>query len=190
HQVFGAAQEAAVAEAQRLVQVVLTGDDDAAIVEVPAVGARDAPHLAAAGERDAHAGGDFQRVDVLAGDQVDHAGDSVRAVDGRGAVLHDLDALQDRGGDHVEVERADLAAGTGRTRAVAVQQHQRAVGADAPQGDRLGAGAALDDEAGEPAADLGPPRPDSGLLGEFGRVDLAERDVGMVVYQLLGGDRS
>src|SRR5690606_27289421 len=101
---------------QRLVQVVLRGGHDAAVVEVPAGRAGHLPDLAAALEGHAHGGGELRTVDVLAGDQVDHAGDRVRTVDRGRTVLHDLGALQDGGRDHVQVERADLAAGTGRAR--------------------------------------------------------------------------
>src|SRR5690606_589019 len=146
-QVLGALQVVAVAEGQRFVQVVLGGGDDAAAVEVPAVGAGDLEDLAAAGEGHAHGRGEFRAIDVLAGDQVDHAGDRVGAVDGGRAVLHDLGALQDAGRDHVQVEGADLAAGTGRAGTLAVEQDQGAVLTQATQGEGLHASTAFDDEA-------------------------------------------
>ncbi len=67
----------------------------------------------------------FGAVEVLAGDHVDHAGDGVRTVDGRGAVLQDFDALDGRHRDLAQV----LVAARGGAQALAVHQHQGAVGA-------------------------------------------------------------
>src|SRR5699024_4090362 len=117
---------------------------------------------------------DLRPVDALAGDDVDHAGDRVGAVDRGRTVLHDLDALDGGGGQHVEVERADLAAGTGRAGALAVKQDQGTVGTEATQRQGLHAGAAFDYEAGELVADLGRAGRDAGLLQELGRVHLAQ----------------
>src|SRR5690606_2076025 len=158
---------------------VLGGGDDAAAVEVPAVGAGDLEDLAAAGEGHAHGRGEFRAIDVLAGDQVDHAGDRVGAVDGGRAVLHDLGALQDAGRDHVQVEGADLAAGTGRAGTLAVEQDQGAVLTQATQGEGLHASTAFDDEAGELVVDLGGTGRDAGLLQELGGRDLAQGNVGV-----------
>src|SRR5690606_30542444 len=48
-----------------------------------------------------------------AGDDVDHAGDGVGAVDGRGAVLQHLDAVHQRQRDGVEVHRGAHAGARG-----------------------------------------------------------------------------
>ena len=75
-------------------------------------------------------------------DDVDHPGDGVRAVLGRGAVTQDLDMIDQRGGDHVEVDR--LRAGVQRravveqgavVAALAVDQHQHLVAVQAAQAD-------------------------------------------------------
>src|SRR5690606_20058507 len=107
-QILAAPEVITVAELQRFLQVVLTGQHDAAVVEVPASGAGNGVDLAAAVERRTGTEGQLRPVDTLAGDHVDHAGDRVGAVDGRCTVLDDLDPLQDRGGDDVQIERADL----------------------------------------------------------------------------------
>src|SRR5690606_11850652 len=153
--VLPAAQEIAVAQLQRLVHVPLTGQHDAAVVEIPAVGTRHAVDLATTFERGAHVEGQLRPVDVLAGDDVDHAGDGVGTVDGRRTVLHDLGALDDRSRKHVQVERADLAAGTGGAGPLPVQQHQGAVRTHTAQGQGLHAGAALDHETAELVVELG-----------------------------------
>ena len=66
------------------------------------------------------------------GDDVDHAGDRVRAVDGRRAVLEHLDALDHGDRDHVQVDGA-VGAGTAVDDAAAVEQHQGAVDAQTAQ---------------------------------------------------------
>ncbi len=42
-----------------------------------------------------------------------------------------IGTLQDGGGQHVQVERADRAAGTGRARTLAIKQDKRAIGTEA-----------------------------------------------------------
>ncbi len=61
------------------------------------------------------------------------AGDGVRAIDGGGAVLQDIDALHGPERQHIEVERGDPATRTGGPGPAAVQQHQGAIGAQAAQ---------------------------------------------------------
>ena len=78
----------------------------------------------------------FQAIEVLAGDDVDHAGHCVRAVDRRGAVLQHVDALDHRGRDDRDVLvtiRADA-------QALAIDQHQRALCAEVAQVDVLTTG--------------------------------------------------
>src|SRR5690606_20578437 len=188
-QVFGAAQEPAVADRERLVDEVLARQHDAAVVEVPAGGAGNGEDLATARERHAGADGDLRTVDVPARDQVDHAGHRVGAVDRGRAVLQDLGALDDARRNHVEVECADLAARAGRAGALAVEQHQGAVFAEATQRDGLHARAALDDEAAELVADLGGAGGHARLLQELGGVDLAHRHARVSGDHLDRGDR-
>ncbi|MNI37495.1 hypothetical protein D3C73_915880 [compost metagenome] len=73
----------------------------------------------------------FGAVEVLLGDDVHHAGDGVRAVDGRSAVLQDVDALDHRGRNGVQVDAAVQTGGP----ATAVDQHQGALGAQVAQAD-------------------------------------------------------
>ena len=70
-------------------------------------------------------------VKALAGDHVDHAGDGIGTVDGRSAVLEDLDALDGRHRDLAQV----LVAAGGGAQALAVHQHQGAVGTQVAQVD-------------------------------------------------------
>jgi len=98
--------------------------------------------------------------------EVDHAADGVRAVHGRGAVRQDLDALDGRQGNLVQVLRRGGEGGLGD--AAAVHQHQRAVRAQAAQVDfrqRLGRAARL-------------------------RLEVAERREGDVAHQLSHGHLS
>ncbi|MNV27973.1 hypothetical protein D3C71_1191440 [compost metagenome] len=66
----------------------------------------------------------FRAVEVLAQDDVDHTGDGVRAVNGRGAVLQDFNALDCSGRNGVEVDRAAQAGATNPT--TTIDQDQRA----------------------------------------------------------------
>lgn len=70
-----------------------------------------------------------QAAEIPVGDDVDHPADGVGAVDGRGAVLQDLDPLDDVVRNRVQIDVAGYAGGR-RTRhpAAAVHQHQRALG--------------------------------------------------------------
>src|SRR5690606_15289527 len=77
----------------------------------------------------------FRAFEVLAGDDVDHAGHGVRAIDGRGTVLQDVDALDHDGrdrGDVLEAIRADA-------QALAVDQDQGALSTEVAQVDVLAA---------------------------------------------------
>src|SRR5690606_2006418 len=73
----------------------------------------------------------FSAIEALAGDDVDHAGDGVGTVDGRSAVLQHFDALDGRHRDLAQV----LVAAGGGTQALAVHQHQGAVGTQVAQVD-------------------------------------------------------
>ena len=76
---------------------------------------------------------DFDAVEIVAGDEVGHAGDRVRPVGCRGTVLQDFDALQGKERDQVGVGKAV----TRRLdRALAVQQDEGAGETKAAQVDR------------------------------------------------------
>ena len=77
---------------------------------------------------------ELDAVEAVLEDEVDDAGDGLRAVDGRCAAGHDLDAVDEVGRDVVEVDRRR----TGQTRdeAAAVNEHERAVRAEVAQVDR------------------------------------------------------
>src|SRR5690606_16731911 len=68
----------------------------------------------------------FGAIEVLAGDDVDHAGHRIGAIDRGGAVLQDFDALDDDRRDGGDV----LIAGRADAQALAVDQHQRALWAE------------------------------------------------------------
>ena len=93
-------------------------------------------------------GRDVGDIDRALGDEVDHAADGVRAVDGRGAVAQYFDALQRGDGDDVEVDAGAVIRMVGD--APAVEQHQRLVAAQAAQ---VGAGLAARGQAAGVAAD-------------------------------------
>src|SRR6185312_1400641 len=68
------------------------------------------------------------------GDDVHHAGNGVRTIQGRSAVLQDLDMVDDAGGDRVHVHRAgDAGAGTLVHPTHAVDQDQHPVGTEVAQ---------------------------------------------------------
>ena len=121
-----------------------------AVLGEVAEAARDgrAPLLQAAalGVAEAHAG--LGTLEVAAQDDVDHAGDGIRAVDSRSAVLQDLDALDGADRDAVEVDEVDVdvlgEAVVGQ--AAPVEQHER--GVDAQATDRHGRGARGEGVAG------------------------------------------
>ncbi|MCW1776788.1 hypothetical protein NB693_20440 [Pantoea ananatis] len=93
-------------------------------------------------------GRDFAALEVLAQDEVDHAADGVGAVHRRGADLQHFDVVDHVGRDRVDVVVLD---------AVAVDQDQRALLAQAAQGDGRGAVAAavVDLRVGRGAGDAG-----------------------------------
>jgi len=81
---------------------------------------------------------DFDALIVLAQDDVDHAGDRVGSVNGRGAVLEDVDALDCSDRDAVQVDEGlvDVLREAVAGDAAAVEQHQHRVDAEASQRDR------------------------------------------------------
>src|SRR5690606_17015966 len=128
--------EVTLAAVQAVILRVFVGKHD--VAALPAV----AEQLAELGTRVVvrvvDAEGRFSALEIAAQDQVDHASDCIRAVDGRRTVGDDLHALQRcgryRGGIH---EGTGSAAGD---HAVAVQQHQRRHRAQATQVDGAGTG--------------------------------------------------
>src|SRR5690606_15135306 len=80
---------------------------------------------------------DVAALHVPAGDDVDHAGDGVGAVDRRGAVLQHLDAVDQGERNGVDVDRRTHAGCRGFSDpAEAVDQHQHALGAEVALVDR------------------------------------------------------
>ena len=86
--------------------------------------------------------GSLGTVKTLLGDDVDHAGDRIGAVDGRSAVLEHFHALDQRHRNHVQIDRA-VGAGAAVDDAAAIEQHQGAVDAQPAQVDLGGAVAVL-----------------------------------------------
>nr|WP_246120838.1 hypothetical protein [Luteimonas granuli] len=90
---------------------------------------------------DAVIGAGLQALEILAQDEVDHATDGIGTVDGGRTVLEDLHPFDQCHRDGVDVDRA-IGVGDGADPALAVDQHQRAVHAQATQVDRCRACAA------------------------------------------------
>ena len=179
-----AGQVIAVANGQVFAKTPLGGQNHIAAVEVQAIGAGHFIGLATAFERRVVLCGHSRLIDGGQGDQVDHAGHGVRTVNRTCAVFQDFSTLQDGGRDHVQVERADLATGTGRTRAAAVQQHQRTLGAKATQRHGVDAGAAFDDEAAELVVELHRTGGHRAALDQFSRIHHALQGGGFSVDHL------
>ena len=93
-------------------------------------------------------------VDIAAGDDVDHAGHRVGAVDGGRAVLQDLDAVDHDVRQHVQVGGTNGTARTGWRHAPAVQQQQGTGGAQAAQRQSVDTAAAVDHVAAVRVVDL------------------------------------
>src|SRR5690606_24549782 len=117
--------EPAVTGEDRFFLRVLDREGRAAAVAGLADGERVLLGLAVAFAELADVRGGFSAFEALAGDHVDHAGDRVGTVDGRGAVLQDFHPVDGRHRDLAEI----LVAAGGRAQALAVDQHQGAVGA-------------------------------------------------------------
>ena len=128
-------------------------------VEGPGVADRAPGRVDADILRGATAGGralevDLEPLDALPGDDVDHPGNGVGAVDRGRAVLQDLVAA-DHGARHgCQVDGVGGAAYAGGTPALAVYQHERALCAETAQGDGPRSRSAVGDEAGEGVVDL------------------------------------
>ena len=87
-------------------------------------------------------GRDLETLELAAGDEIDDTGDRVRAVDGAGALLEDVDSVDGDGGKRIHVHEA--AAGQSSRQIslpASVEQHQGARGPQRAQvhvGHRLG----------------------------------------------------
>jgi hypothetical protein len=86
---------------------------------------------------DAAAAADADAIEIRAGHQIDDARHRVGAVDRRGTVLEHIGTGQRDGGDHVEIGRG-VRAGPAGDEAAIVEQHQRALDAEAAQVDLCG----------------------------------------------------
>src|SRR5439155_17445184 len=79
-----------------------------------------APTAAAGMLGDVGVAGGLSPLVVLAQDEIDDAADRIAAVDGGRAVLQDLDALDGRDGDVIDVDRGAVGEGPARGYALAV----------------------------------------------------------------------
>ncbi len=139
---------------RRILRLIPVGRADAVLLEaadvheeVPAVGAaaeRDVagPGLAVADRVVAVVGVQRKAVGLLLRDDVDDARDRIRAVQRRGAVGQDLDAIDDARRDRVEIDRSrDARRGRLVHPAQAVDEDQRALRTEVAQRNRRRAGA-------------------------------------------------
>ena len=124
----------AVARVDDVLVGVAQAQEDVGAVGVPAPGHVQRLGGAVAFAVLAHLRIERQAVEILAGDDVHHAGDGVRAIQRRGAVFEHFDAVDDGQRDGVEVGRRAHARGGGFVDpAHAVDQHQHALGAQVAQ---------------------------------------------------------
>ncbi len=93
------------------------------------------------GLRDAELAVDFDALEVLAHHEVHHAGHGVRTVNGRGAAREDFDVVDERRWDRVQVGGGVQR--IARHQTGAVDQHQRADGAQVAKVDSRGTGRAV-----------------------------------------------
>ncbi len=126
HRLERHAGEVAVIHGQATAFAIAGGEQDIAVVEPLAPGKAGVP--VAAGRVDIGVVGvELEPVEILAGDEVDHAGHGVGAVGGGCAILQDLDATDGGHRDEVQVRAAALEGGRGGVgEAPPVHQHQGA----------------------------------------------------------------
>ena len=129
---FGEAARCAVRHVDGRCLLVGDGRCDPAALALDAPGEIDGEVLAVAFLGNAVARADAKPFELGVGDDVDHARNGVSAVDGGGAVLQHVDALDDGDGDHVEVGRGVGARASGDETTV-VEENQRALDAKAAQ---------------------------------------------------------
>ena len=151
---------------------VLGADADEAAVEVPAPGGADCRLPALAVRREARRDIEPEAVEVLAQDDVDHARDRIRAVDGRSAVEQLVVLVHQEPGNDAEVRRGRHALHAGRRDAPAVQQHQRALRPKTAQIGGDGARPVVEHEAVEREVHLRASR-GGGFLQDVASVDEA-----------------
>ena len=148
-------------------RVAAARDQVAAIAQSEAAGQRKLilrPIMLAA---DAGRGVAFEPGEIVLKDEVDHAGDRVGTVDRRCAAGDHLDPPDQRCRDHVEI---DDAVGVVRHEALAIDQHQRAHGAQITQVDRGHAGivvVGILTDARNRLRDLAEKFLDAGFVGEL-----------------------
>ncbi|MND63688.1 hypothetical protein D3C80_550040 [compost metagenome] len=114
--------------------LVFQTDQEVAAIKLLAPGQVDRAPLAAAMFWQTLIGADLQTVEIGRGDGVHHPGDRIRAIDRRGAVLQDFNALQHAARNDVQVSAsAHGTARAGGRQAATVQHHQGSVSAQAAQ---------------------------------------------------------
>uniref|UniRef100_A0A0N4ZJK5 Efflux RND transporter permease subunit n=1 Tax=Parastrongyloides trichosuri TaxID=131310 RepID=A0A0N4ZJK5_PARTI len=173
-----ATREFTVAQGQFIALIALDRTGGAPAVATSAGRQREAARAARAVgfQRQVALGFKGQAFEVLAGDDVDHAGDGVRAIQRRGAVAQHFDAVDHRRRQNVQVSRADRTARTGGRDATTVQQHQGAARPQAAQANGVGTWAAIGDVAAVGVVDLrGAGRYGSALQCSGGRVEAGQR---------------
>lgn len=149
----GVGEEVALAGEHRVPLLVLQGIHGAPAVAAGAARELELAAVAATSRGGADGQAEVVPVDVLAGHDVDHAGDGVRTVDRRCAAGQDFDALDDRGRNGLDVDDVVVAVVGLRVlgRATAVHQGQGVTGAEVAQVDdlRIGGEAGHGQVAGE-----------------------------------------
>ena len=134
-----------VAQGQRITvdlvdAAVVEGRDDVDLVaDLGTAGDRHLAVEAVAALGHTGAGAELQALELTVEHKVDHTADRVSAVLGRGATGDDVDILDEALGQHADVDRT---AAVILHHARAVEQHQRALSAQAAQVDVAGAGVA------------------------------------------------
>lgn len=139
--VLGRILDVAFVRPQRALRLQFNAVHGVEVATAEATGQAHVERLATAFAGGAHAHVDGGAVGLLLQDEVDHAGDRVRTVDGRGTAGQHFDAL-----DHAQRDVGDVgevAAALERHRevgdAAAIDQHQRVIRAQAAQVHLLGA---------------------------------------------------
>ena len=134
-----------VAQGQRITvdlvdAAVVEGRDDVDLVtDLGTAGDRHLAVEAVAALGHTGAGAELQALELAIEHEVDHTADRVSAVLGRGTAGDDVDILDEALGQHADVDRT---AAVILHHARAIEQHQRALGAQAAQVDVAGAGVA------------------------------------------------
>ncbi|GIX15827.1 MAG: hypothetical protein KatS3mg119_0013 [Rhodothalassiaceae bacterium] len=125
--------ELALTRRKPLLLVVFEADRDVAPLAVDTEDDGVAEGLGSAMFGKLDAARDVHALEVLLGDEVHHAGHRVRTVDRRIAAGQDLDAVEHRERDEVDVRLGRGAACTREAEPLAVHEDERALGAQRPQ---------------------------------------------------------